>query len=239
MIAFIPARSGSSRIKHKNIRDLGGHPLIAYTIKTAIESKCFSDVIVSSDSDLYLEIAQYYGASVIKRPADISTTYSSDQEWIDHAFSMIDEENNEYAILRPTNPFRTVGLIKKGIELFNGNKYAWHVRSVEVAQQHPFKMWRFPNGVGDRIVPFLGGHEDYLNQTSTLPKVYLQNGALEIRRTVGQDGIVPLMTGGYESLDINTVEDWILADELIRLDPSILINIEEENIWKQRVLQVI
>ena len=106
MIALIPARSGSERVKDKNIIKLFDHPLMAYTIDVALKSQIFTDIYVSSDSDLYLEIAEYYGAKTLKRPVELAKSTSPDQEWIDHAFTHIVKQN--YAILRPTNPFRTI-----------------------------------------------------------------------------------------------------------------------------------
>ena len=64
IVALIPARSGSKRVAHKNIRRLCGHPLLAYSISSALESNIFSDVIVSTDSPRYADIARYYGANV-------------------------------------------------------------------------------------------------------------------------------------------------------------------------------
>ena len=66
--ALIPARCGSKRIKDKNIKTLNGHPLLAYTISAAIQSNVFDEVIVSTDSEMYKNIAEYYGASVSLRP---------------------------------------------------------------------------------------------------------------------------------------------------------------------------
>ena len=72
IVALIPARAGSKRVPDKNIRPLAGHPLIAYTIAAAIDSGIFSDVIVSTDSEHYADIAKHYGAQVpFLRPADV------------------------------------------------------------------------------------------------------------------------------------------------------------------------
>ena len=83
-IALIPARQGSKRIKGKNVRELEGHPLMAYTIASALESQVFHKVVVSTDSAAYGNIAQRYGADVIIRPEEFATDTSPDIEWVRH-----------------------------------------------------------------------------------------------------------------------------------------------------------
>ena len=84
-VALIPARAGSERIKHKNIRPLNGVPLLAYSIQAALQSGCFDRVLVSSDGTEILEIAASYGADVIRRPEEYATRISSDITWVKHA----------------------------------------------------------------------------------------------------------------------------------------------------------
>jgi N-acylneuraminate cytidylyltransferase len=73
IVGLIPARTGSKRVPDKNIRPLAGHPVMAYTIAAALESDVFSDIIISTDSEQYAEIARHYGAEVpFLRPAEIA-----------------------------------------------------------------------------------------------------------------------------------------------------------------------
>ena len=108
-MALIPARAGSKRITDKNIRPLAGHPLIAYTISSALQSQVFSAVIVSTDSQLYGDIAGHYGAEVPHlRPADIAGDLSPDIEWVEYTLNQLGHDDREYdcfSILRPTSPF--------------------------------------------------------------------------------------------------------------------------------------
>ena len=110
IVALIPARSGSKRIKNKNIKLLNGHPLIAYTIQSAIKSKVFDDVIVSTDSEDIKKISEYYGASVpFLRPSRYATDTSPDIEFVKHALdelSKLNQNYSQFSILRPTSPFR-------------------------------------------------------------------------------------------------------------------------------------
>jgi len=116
IIALIPARSGSKRVKGKNIKSLNGHPLMAYTISAAIESKVFTDIIVSTDSEEYAEIAKYYGASVpFLRPSEYASENSPDIEWVSFTLQRLKQMGKNYShfsILRPTSPFRKAETIK-------------------------------------------------------------------------------------------------------------------------------
>jgi N-acylneuraminate cytidylyltransferase len=124
-IALIPARSLSKRIPNKNIKLLGNHPLLAYSICSAIESKIFDKVVCITDSLLYAEIASYYGAEVpFLRPKEISTDESSDIEWVNWILLDIykDLKFDIYSILRPTSPFRTKDTIIKAFKVFQNLK---------------------------------------------------------------------------------------------------------------------
>ena len=82
-ICLIPARSGSKRLKNKNIKNFFGNPIIAYTIKTEIKSKLFDEVIVSTDSNKYISIAKKYGATVpFLRSKKLSSDYARDVDVI-------------------------------------------------------------------------------------------------------------------------------------------------------------
>ena len=70
-VAFVPARSGSERVPHKNVRPLAGHPLLAYAIETALQSGTFERVVVSTDSEEIADVARWYGADVpFLRPSE-------------------------------------------------------------------------------------------------------------------------------------------------------------------------
>ena len=88
IVALIPARSGSKRVPHKNIRPLAGHPLIAYSISAAVNSGVFSEVLVSTNSEKYADIARHYGAGVpFLRPQEYAESFSPDIEFVEHALN--------------------------------------------------------------------------------------------------------------------------------------------------------
>ena len=120
--AFIPARSGSERVKNKNIKLLNGKPLIEYTIVSAIKSNIFDFIIVSSDSEKILRIAKKNEVICLKRPKNISTDKSKTEEALMHACDhLIDKYKKQPDIivtLEPTAPLRSVATIQKCIKNF-------------------------------------------------------------------------------------------------------------------------
>ena len=132
-VALIPARSGSKRVINKNISPLEGHPLIAYTIISALESNEFDDVIVSTDSKEIKEVAEYYGASVpFIRPEEYSQDTSPDIQWVKHSLRYLEKfkEYTVFSILRPTSPFRKPDTIIRAINEFY-NKECDSLRAFE------------------------------------------------------------------------------------------------------------
>ena len=218
IIALIPARSGSVRIKNKNILKINDHPLIAYTITSAINSKLFSKIVVSTDSTNYKKIAEYYGAKVpFLRPKNISKSTSSDYEWVNYTLKGIEENFDYFYILRPTNPSRTSKTILRSWNLFKTNKYRYSVRGVTLTKNHPAKMWY---KIGKFIRPVLKGKykkQPYYNsQFTVLPKIYQQNACIEISQTdvvkkyhtITSKKILPFVMNEIESHDINYKEDF-------------------------------
>jgi len=229
VVALIPARSGSKRVPDKNIRPLAGHPLIAYTISAARASGVFSDVIVSTDSDPYAEIAQHYGAKVpFLRPQEIAGATSPDIEWVEYTLARLQSEGSSwqaFSILRPTSPFRLPETIRRALNEFLAEEGVDSLRAVEKCEQHPGKMWIVR---GRRMLPLLpiGPAEQpwHSSQYAALPEVYVQNASLEIAwtrvvfetRTIAGHVVMPFFTRGYEGFDVNQPYDWRLAEELVR-----------------------
>lgn len=116
IIAIIPARGGSKAIPKKNIVDFCGKPLIAWTIGQAKASKLISEVYVSTDSDEIADISKRYGATVIKRPYNISTDTSTSEEALKYTLKEIDKEINYVVFLQATSPLRAKDDIDNAIK---------------------------------------------------------------------------------------------------------------------------
>lgn len=225
-IGLIPARSGSERVKDKNIRELFRHPLIAYSICSAIQSNIFSRVICVTDSVKYAEIAKYYGAEVPKlRPKNISSNTSTDYEWVEWIMRTLINEGDSYqtfCIIRPTSPFRTDTTITRAWKKFISLKDIDSIRAVEKCSQHPAKMWRVSNDLMDPVMESEGTYPLHSMQYASLEEIFVQNASLEIAYThvlerdknISGRKIAPFFTEGFEGFDINHEIDWLLAEKL-------------------------
>jgi N-acylneuraminate cytidylyltransferase len=225
LVALIPARSGSERVRDKNIRPLAGHPLLAYAIASARGSGIFDRIVCSTDSGKIAEVAQRYGADVpFLRPARFATATSPDIEWIAHTLEQLEEHYDLFAIVRATNPFRGPDVLRRGLEQLLATPEADSIRAVELVKQHPGKMWVIE---GKMMRPLLDqshlASAWHAGQYQALPEVYVQNSALEIAwtRVVSQTGtregraVAPYLTEGYEGFNIDDEEDWERARRLL------------------------
>ena len=235
VVALIPARSGSQRIPHKNIRRLGGHPMMAYTIAVAKASGIFSAIIVSTDDEEYAKVARHYGAEVpFLRPAAISGEHSPDIEWVLQSLHGLADSGRKFdcfSLLRPTSPFRGSETIRRAWSNFLAHEGIDSLRAVEKCRQHPGKMWVIR---GDRMLPLLplspAKKPWHSQQYAALPEVYVQNASLEIAwsRVAIQDGtiagtvVVPFFTQDLEGVDVNDQRDWDWAVRLVAERPGAL-----------------
>ncbi len=228
-IALIPARSGSKRVPNKNIRILENDPLIAHTIKPAIESRLFSKVIVITDSEDYAKISRSYGAEIpALRPIETATENAPDILWVKWIHDLLIKKNviaEKYAILRPTSPFRSLETFKRAFSLFDKNSKIDTLRAIQKVSEHPGKMWveKCENIVP--LLPFCNEKDFWHNsQTNTLPQIYIQNASLEIFKasniykynSITGQNIIGFKTKGIEGFDINTESDFNEAKKIIK-----------------------
>ena len=230
IIAFIPARSNSVRVKDKNIRNLGGIPLIARCILEAKKSNCFTHVIIVTDSKKYIKIANSYGAENYGiRPKNISNSKSPDQLWVKWIIQKLKKKKisfDAFSILRPTSPFRTAKTIKRATKLFL-KKYKNYdsLRAVEKTKIHPGKIWKVKK---NQLVPIfkkkIKNVPWHSCQYAALPTFYSQNASLEICKLnsfkkyglISGKKILPFFTIDNEGFDINYNIDFALAEQIIR-----------------------
>lgn len=118
-IAIIPARSGSKGLKDKNIIDLCGKPLIAYSIEAALKTNLFDQVIVSTDSDIYAKISRQYGADVLMRGEELSNDNSTTYMVLEDILkNKILDTYDYFVLLQPTSPMRNAQHIIEAVEKF-------------------------------------------------------------------------------------------------------------------------
>lgn len=225
-MALIPARANSKRLPGKNTKKLNGHPLIAYTIASAVSAGVFDRVLVCSDSKPIIQLAHEYKVESFLRMPSLED--EADIEWLKPLLlTALDPPVDAFAILRPTSPFRTAESIRWAWQVFRMAEDFDSLRAVTKTAQHPGKMWTMHrSGHLDAIVPLMlqpPGTPWHSRPTQTLPTVYSQTAGLEIawtstvRRTDSIAGtrVLALELSWPESLDINTEQDWWVAERAV------------------------
>ena len=186
-VAFVPARSGSERVPQKNVRELAGHPLLAYAIETALQCDGFERVVVSTDSEEIADVARWYGADVpFLRPTEYATSTSPDIEWLRFTLETLPERYALFALIRATNPFRGPDAVRRGLDQLLATPEADSLRAVELVKQHPGKTWVLDEDARTMRPLLDQSHLEvawHAGQYQALPPVYIQNSALEIAWT--------------------------------------------------------
>jgi N-acylneuraminate cytidylyltransferase len=214
-------------VPQKNVRQLAGHPLVAYAIETALQSGVFERVVVSTDSEEIANVARWYGADVpFLRPGEYATSTSPDIEWLRFTLERLEESFDLFALIRCTNPFRGADAVRRGLDQLLAIPEADSLRAVELVKQHPGKTWVLEEG-GRIMRPLLDqSHLEaawHAGQYQALPPVFIQNSALEIAwtRVVTETGtregriVAPFFTVGYEGFNVDDEDDWEQAERLV------------------------
>ncbi len=215
ILALIPARGGSKSIPRKNIILLAGKPLVAYTIGQARASRYITRTIVSTDDAEIAEIARAAGAEVpFLRPSEFAQDLSPDLDVFRHALQWL-EANEQYTPalvvhLRPTGPARRVELVDRAIELMLAQPAADALRSVSLAEQTPYKMWRIENDFLQPLLPVPGIAEPYSMPRQMLPPVYWQNGYVDVVR--------PRTILELDSMCGKTILPFIVDEPILEID---------------------
>lgn len=221
ILAVIPARGGSKGVKDKNIAEIGGSPLIKYTIDAAKKSNMLTHCIVSTDSEKISSVAKSCGGIVpFRRPKHLSDDGALSLPVMQHAVKFMESLHGfQYDIvimLQPTTPLRTAEDIDNSINLLMDVNADSVISVVEVEGHHPLRMKRV---VGGRLVNYIDqGHED-MRPRQELPPVYIRNGAIyaTTRKVLmiensfsGKDSYAYVMTHD-RSINIDTYQDLLVA----------------------------
>ena len=240
ILAIVPARGGSKGLPGKNTLPLAGHPLIAYSIKAALDSPSITRVIVSTDSPKIAEVALHYGAEVpFIRPAEYAQDHSLDLDVFSHALLWL-QQNESYSPdlvvqLRPTSPIRYVDDIENGIQKLSETPDADSLRVVTQAFHTPYKMWHLPTGQGymSPLLTLENVPDPYNQPRQSLPTVYWQIGTLDVIRprailekgSMSGEGILPYVVSQEQAIDIDDLysfqraEAYITTHDCIKFQP--------------------
>jgi len=218
-LAIIPARGGSKRLPRKNVLDLNGKPLIAWSIEAGLQSKYIDKVIVSSDDDEILEASKKYGAETIKRPNELASDTATTFDTLKHTIDNI-EKYDYIILLQATSPLRNEKHIDKAIELLE-SKEADAIVSVCEMDHSP--LWSNTLPLDNSMIGFL--KDAILNKRSQdLEKYFRLNGAIYICKTEKllenksfflKDSIFAYVMDKESSIDIDEKIDFIFAKTLI------------------------
>jgi N-acylneuraminate cytidylyltransferase len=222
-LAVIPARGGSKRIPRKNIRALGGKPVIAYTIAAAVQSGLFDRVVVTTDDEEIGRAARECGADVpFLRDADIADDHTPVSVATLDALDRLEDEGGRYAAvaqLMANCPLRTAEDVRNSCAEFERTGAESQISITRYGWLNPW--WALTRGDGGRLEPIFA---DRMTQRSQdLPDVFCPTGAVwwakpaALRR---ERTFHTLQRTGWEidwrnAVDIDTEEDWKLAELLM------------------------
>lgn len=221
VLAFIPARAGSKGIKDKNIIDLGGKPLIAYTIEAAKKSKYVDKVIVSTDGENIANVAKQYGAEIpFFRPKELAEDNSNVLTAIIHTLEQLKKMNDNYDIiilLQPTSPFRNEKHIDESLELLINNNLP-SLLSVCETDKNPTLIRKVDNN--NKLTHLINTN---ISLRQEMDKYYILNGAIYINYVKDikenkflKDNEYGYIMDKYYSLDIDEPIDLEVANIYIK-----------------------
>lgn len=222
ILGLIPARGGSKGIPGKNIKLLGGKPLLQYTFEAARKAKMLDRVILSSDDREIIEVATRIGLEVpFVRPGALAEDKTSSLSVILHALeALLPEEFDAVCLLQPTTPFRKDRLIDAAIEKFIAGNYDSLISVRQVPEEfNPHWVFEEENGV----LKIATGEDKIISRRQELPKAYHRDGAVYLTKTqvlldqhsLFGNAVGYIDTSSHPFVNIDTEEDWQQAEKLL------------------------
>ena len=217
IVALIPARANSKRIDRKNRRKLLGQPLIVWTIKTAKNVKEINDIYVSTDDEEIIKICKKFKLKVPwKRPKNLSSDTATSRDVILHFLNWYEKKISKIdglLFLQPTSPFRKKSSIQKAIKLFkkNSNKA---ITSFSPLNKRELSYYFYLNKKTNNVTKSL----DFIDLVKLNGSIFLTSPKnFRKFKSFPNSYILPLVQNSLEeSIDIDTHEDWKLAEKLKR-----------------------
>ncbi|EGV44350.1 acylneuraminate cytidylyltransferase family protein [Bizionia argentinensis JUB59] len=226
ILGIIPARGGSKGIPKKNIKLLNGKPLLAYTSEIALKSTLLSDVIVSSDDDEIIKVAETLGVTVpFKRPSALAQDDTPTIDVILHALDWYANQEiyfDAVCLLQVTYPFRTLSFLNEAISKFKDSKCDTLI-SVQKVPQEFNPHWTFEKN-SDGYLKIATGEAKIISRRQELPDAYHRDGSIYLTTTktlLEQNSIYGKRLSFLESasetyVNIDTFQDWERAEFLIK-----------------------
>ena len=227
ILAIIPARGGSKSVPRKNIRNLNGKPLIAYTIEAAkrIEDK-FHKIIVSTDDEKIAEVSKHYGADVpFIRPSNLAEDKTPTYPVLQHAVNFVEKDDginiDLIMLLQPTAPFRTTEDMLNCLNLSQTSNTDSVISVVQVFSYHPILMKKIEN---NRLTHFSIEEKEGTPRQLYEPPAYMRNGAIYITKrknlieqnSIWGNSITPYVMPQERSYNIDDEIDFITSEMMMK-----------------------
>ncbi len=222
ILAIIPARKNSKRIKNKNKILLKNKKMIEHTFLLAKKSKLFTKILLTTDDKELIKISEKYGIlAPWVRPKEISGDFSPSYKAIIHAYDWYEtnyEKVDGIFVLQPTSPFRTIKTLKEMIKIFKTNNKK-SVINVSKCNEHPEWMLKLKNS---KILPYIS-KKYFTNRSQSLAKLYKINGLgylinpsiLKKEKTLIPKNSIPCINKSkIESIDIDDMQDYLIAKKI-------------------------
>lgn len=228
VLAIIPARGGSKSVPRKNIKLLGGKPLLYYMLSAALGSKLLSRVVVSSEDDEILRVAEKYGGEkiIVRRPKNLALDKTPDVPMLQHAVKIVEKMDActyDYVVqLHVTTPFVTSEDIDIALSALLASDAESIVSVCEVNDYHPVKLKKMVDGKLQQYIDGLLEHSTARRQD--FEPVYKRNGGLYASRRkiimeqgrVFGDVVLPHIMPPEKSIDINSIVDFWTAEAVLK-----------------------
>ena len=214
-IAIIPARGGSKRLYQKNIRLIGGIPLLVHSILYAqANSEIIDEIYVSTNDEETKKIALQFGAKVIDRPESLSGDLEPTVTALKHVLESINVEVENVILLQATNPLRPESLLKDAFEIYQKEQYD---SLFTVSGNHK----KFGKIVDHKFIPF---NYEIGQRSQDLEPLFFENGLLYITKAklifediiISKDALPFEVNHTFASVDIDTQEDFDYAEYLFK-----------------------
>jgi len=226
-IALITARGGSKGLPKKNILPLNGIPLIAWSITAATKAASVDEIYVTTDCQEIASISRKFGAKVIIRPEALAQDNTSSEPVIEHAIEYLTKGNikiDSICLLQPTSPLRSDKHIDEAYDLFIHNN-AHCVISVFEPQYCIIKAYKVTE---EGMLKGLINDASPYSRRQDLPTTVLANGAIYLfkksefmrNKTIPRIKVFPYLMQEHESIDIDTINDFILAENYLKKNKS-------------------
>jgi CMP-N-acetylneuraminic acid synthetase len=225
VLGLIPARGGSKGVPRKNIKLLCGKPLIQYTIAPALSSGLFAEIIVSTDDQEIAEASKNLGATPMSRPSHLATDNSPTIDTVVHVLQKCLAEGNPFdavCLLQPTNPLRSVDLLKRSLEKFEQSG-ADSLISVRQVPHEYNPHWVFEAGADNSFLTIATGEKNIIPRRQELPVAYHRDGAVYLvkskvvleQKSLYGEKVDFIDVSGEAHVNIDTPDDWVKAEKYL------------------------